>query len=732
MAPTGGVERLKELLFDSEARAFSELSRRVDQVFDRAGTEERFRGSVAEVLDGALRAAEVHRHAELSSAVAPLIVRTIKTEIRNSQDELVEAIYPATGRIVQAYLTSALRDLANDINRRFELNPVMLRLRSLITGKSVGELAIAATQRLRLEEVYLIRRGTGELMSRWPEVRNPNGGRDHVMSGVLAAINEYSSKALYDQSAALRQIDFGERRLYLRASPLYLLAAKCSGTAASSVEATLDDVFLSALEELHKSAQSQRIAEGLGGARGAVRSISLEDLHRDLDRRIAKRHAEIAGRGVSPAKVLAWGAGLALVAWLSWSAYASYLSSEVHDIASKTIASNGDVASYPIEINVDWLGRSVAVEGLTPTDQSKAAVIASLVKALPNSEIVDRLRALPNDIAVMEPKVESVRQEVADIQPEIAMVRENVLTLEPKIADVKGAVADVKGEVVDVKGEVSALGAATTRRVVESALDRAGRNLDDVRAELARIEAAGGGPSSVVAATAAATVKGRNEIEALRKDADPGAARAAAASLEASLDLETELRQAGTALSQLLEGGTVPALAESGPKAKTDGMTGAAEALADETERLARITIAVSQVLALKRNLPPPAGPSARERLEAWTRANAIFFSEDTNYRDEALASRTLDELAKLMGETTLLVRVVGYTDFKGGNERNSPLSEARSRKVAEALVNRGISQARLATVGRKDNQDLSQVVGETSPNRRVEFEVGFEGEAGE
>ncbi len=111
------------------------------------------------------------RHAELASAVAPLIVKTIKTEIRNSQDELVEAIYPATGRIVQAYLTSALRDLANDINRRFELNPVMLRLRSLITGKSVAELAIAATQRLRLEEVYLIRRGSGELMARWPEVR---------------------------------------------------------------------------------------------------------------------------------------------------------------------------------------------------------------------------------------------------------------------------------------------------------------------------------------------------------------------------------------------------------------------------------------------------------------------------------------------------------------------------------------------------------------------------------
>jgi outer membrane protein OmpA-like peptidoglycan-associated protein len=536
------------------------------------------------------------------------------------------------------------------------------------------------------------------------------------MSGVLAAINEYSAKALNDQGAALRQIDFGERRLYLRASPLYLVAAKCSGTAAASVESTLDDAFLGAIENLQKS---QRVAEGLGGARDAPRTVSLQDLHQDIERRISKRHAELAGRGVSPAKVLAWGSGLALVAWLSWSAYASYVADQVHGIAANAIAADSDVASYPIRISVGRLGRSVTVEGLTPTDEAKTAVIAKLEQALPKAEIRDRLRALPNDIAVMEPKVESVRQEVADIQPEIAIVRENVLALEPKIGD--------------VKGEVSALGAATTRRDVESALDRAARNLDDVRAELARIGAAGGETSSVVAAAAAAAVKGRNEIEALRKDADPGAARAAAASLQASLDLEGQLREAGTALSQLLSGDAGPALAENGSKAKTDdGMTGAAEALADETERLARITVAVSQVLAFKRNLPPPPGPSARDRLEAWTRAHAIFFSEDTNYRDEAGVARSLDQLAALMRDTTVLVRIVGYTDFKGGNERNSPLSEARADKVVAALIGRGVPAQRLAVVGRKDNQDLSRVVGETSPNRRVEFEVGFEGEGAE
>jgi hypothetical protein len=137
------VSKLKELLFESESRALSDLSQRMDLVFERAGSHERFTASVAGVLDDALRQAEVDRHTELSQAIAPLIVKTIKTEIRGSQDELAEALYPAMGRMVKAYVASAVRDLMDDINRRLESNAFMLRVRSVLTRRPVAELAFA-------------------------------------------------------------------------------------------------------------------------------------------------------------------------------------------------------------------------------------------------------------------------------------------------------------------------------------------------------------------------------------------------------------------------------------------------------------------------------------------------------------------------------------------------------------------------------------------------------------
>ena len=205
-------EELAEALQASvaaEAASRVELSRRVEGLFERTGSEERFRSSVAAVLDGALRQAEVERHDQMSRAMAPLVVKTIKTELRNSQDEMVEALYPITGRLVKAYIASAMKDLTDQINRRLSggTNPVMLRLRSLMTGHSVADLALAEAQPLEVVELFLIRRGSGELMQHWPE--GPQGAgvpsnSDIHLSGVLTAINDFAAQALKDNGGNLR------------------------------------------------------------------------------------------------------------------------------------------------------------------------------------------------------------------------------------------------------------------------------------------------------------------------------------------------------------------------------------------------------------------------------------------------------------------------------------------------------------------------------------------------
>jgi outer membrane protein OmpA-like peptidoglycan-associated protein len=59
------------------------------------------------------------------------------------------------------------------------------------------------------------------------------------------------------------------------------------------------------------------------------------------------------------------------------------------------------------------------------------------------------------------------------------------------------------------------------------------------------------------------------------------------------------------------------------------------------------------------------------------------------------------------------------------------PISQARADKVSAALADRGVPRRLLGAIGRASGGDLSTVTGNQSPNRRVEFEIGFNGEGG-
>jgi outer membrane protein OmpA-like peptidoglycan-associated protein len=756
------VDRLKELLFDNETKSLShleqqlqaltqtesekraELGRRIDEVFERAGTEERFLSNVAAVIDRALRKAEIERHGPLADAIAPLVVRTIKNEIRNSKDELVETLYPMTGRMVQAYVASAMKDLANDLNRRLDANPVMLRLRSLVTGKSVAELALAETQRFAVEELYLVRRGTGELIGRWPQ-SSDLAGRDHVMSGILAAINDFSSAALSDEGSTLRRIDLGERHLYLRASPLLLLAAKCAGTAPAEVEAILDDAFLTALEKIQQAGGDvDKIADNATSDPTVLGSVSAQ-LEKSVDKTAP----------VSPLKILAWMIGLPLAAWLSWSFYADYLKDRAHAIASDVIASSPAVAGYPIKLDAGYLGQTITVTGLAPTADVREALLSRLRSTLPRSEIRDYLSVLPNALEIMEPqiarlkrelsglepeigrvreevsgidpKITTMRETLARIEPEVAKVQQSVSTIDPRVTEVGERVAKIEPEVAKVQGEVKSLEQEVQRalieRLVTSAAKRMGEAANSMSDLVATLDSAPRDKlTAIVEGIGEARAAAEAELNVIATKAGPSDDK-----LAAKIDTIAQMVAASADQLSGLMGAT--ASAKTAGNELPSGLTAAAESLAAETDRLAAHSVALGHVFALKRSLPKP---TAREELEAWTRSNAIFFGDATEYRNAARASAALDTLASLILKGDDLVRIVGYTDEKGTIANNSPLSLNRAEKVRGELLSRGVPAHRLVAVGRLDAQRLSPQAGETSPSRRVEFEVGFIGEGQE
>jgi outer membrane protein OmpA-like peptidoglycan-associated protein len=726
------VDRLKALLFDDETRALSELAERlealaksegdrravivaeIDELAERAerdradlaariealnarlGTPEVLRSSVASVLDGALVDAEASRHDEMSQAMAPLVVRTIKSEIRNSQDEMVEALYPITGRMVSAYVASAMRDLMAQVNSSLDQNWLMLRLKSLSTGRSPAELALASSQRLAVEDVYLIRRFSGELVGHWPK---PVGGdRDQVLSGVLSAITEFTTEAFKAEGSSLRQVDLGPSRLYLRASPTYLLAVRTHGFAPGAVERVIDEEFLGTLEQnrdrlMQDTSKTTPWMPPANGSRGAETGNTeiLSDLYARLGTRIddTERRLLAPPFGLTPLRLLAVFVGLPLLAWVLWYAVGVVETQRVANAAREVIAADGSLKGYPLRIAVTGRGSTLAVHGLVPSDIAKADLAKGLAARLPAVHLEDETTPVAT---------------APDATPAIAEVRR----------------------------EVAALGAESQRIAIRRALDRAVRRLEQTRPDLAGLKAAasGGSAASIAGATRTLDETIRDlKAERARLEA-PITDKARVESTGALIEVAHRLANVGAAIGGLIGDGK-PAVAV--PLKQSGDIADSAEDVAAEAERLAAITITAASTYSLSQRPAPvvekPAPADPRAVLERWCRNNAVFFADSADYRDPARAKATIEELAGLLRNTNAVVRVIGYVDERGAQQRNASLAQERADKVAADLRAAGAPATRVAAVGRKTPLDISPEVGTASPNRRVEFELGFIGE---
>lgn len=720
-ATADNVSRLKELLFDTENRHLSEMSSRLKalqqaqaefegrlgSLDSRLGDNARVRKAVADILDGAIADANAERHEQISNAVAPLVVGTVKTEIRNSKDELVEALYPMTGRMVKAYVADAMREMAENINRRLESNRFMLRLRSISSGRPMSELLMVSAAKPKIDQIFLIRRGSGAVLARWPEA-DEQANSDAVMGGVLTAINDFASEALHDSGGTLREIDLGEKRVYVRASPMFLLAAVSSGVATTGIEKIIDNQFLSVIDTL----QEKMLPSGTVSQDAA--KVTLGELDTTLDRTIADEHDRLVGEigHAKPLRTLLWFIAVPLIAFACWLIFDNYKTERTRAIASQVLAGSSEFTGYPAQIDVGWLGQTVDVSGLAPSHFSRSSLASKLRVALPGVDVkVERLGVVPAGEDRLD-EIEGLRHEIKKVGPELSKI--------------------------DVR--ISQLGEHFTVALLRRALQRSRRDVELIKLELPRLSAdtAADANAKAIVARLRETVKAsERKLDAMTKAASqPTATRKSLSALVPSLeDLRTQfLRRAAEMSALLIDPNQPQALAPpQGIGTGDDDLARSADFMATASDHLATITVAVAQLAAIRGKLVKPVVQKTeltpRQQLEDYVSRHAVFFSNGVAYRDGRDTKKVLDGLADLMRKSKATVRVVGYTDEMGNDDRNTPLSEQRARKVLQALSRRGVPAGQLILLGRKDARDISAATGAASPNRRVEFEVAFDNE---
>ena len=714
------VTKLKELLFDkesreldalrhsldavsrNEARERGELQRRIDELAERTGGDAQLQRSVARILDGALRDAEPEHHNALADALAPMVRRTFRAEIKTetTQEELTSALYPKIGEMIRRFMASAMRDMMETINRRLEggltNNRLVLKLRSVMSGRSMAELALADTQRFTVEELYLIRRGSGELIRRWsntPDLRaipqtagaqdfNRASNRDTLISGFLTAITAFAEEAFANDKSSLRSLDLDDHRIYLRASPAHLLAAKCSGTAEAAVEQVLDSELLTLLGAHQKT----EIMKGPDGkqpsaeATGRAHERILTDFSQHIEERIGAAEAEIKkSRGsLRPLKIMALMFGLPLLLYAGWQSFITYQTTELQRAVDAAVGELPELGGYPVKARVERGGHTIWVGGLVPTPAARTELLGRIKTAAPAAVMTETIGVLPATDVRGALQAESVRRSVDVAQRRLE-------TLGPEFE--RTAIRFEPGPQRDAIEDAARTTAQSTLAIGQSGADQSVL-LERLQEAIRRMRAATRQLAALAGASAGQSAA--NDV------AIPSTAVASADELAVAAE---RMSAQIMALEQL-------------------------RVVTPLERRNAELSARLDALI--KRLEPAP-----RDALAAYLRTTAIFFSNGVEYRDASMTKEALDGVVRLAQQTDLLVRVVGYTDEAGDPKRNQALSQQRADKVTDDLVARGLPRARIVAVGRGTAMDVAPKVGVTSANRRVEFEIGFPGEEG-
>jgi hypothetical protein len=252
------IDALEQASTTHQAEAQS-LQNRLDQLrSDITAESEALLPRITSEMPGLIRGTIRNSSDEMAEALGPVMGNAIRVQIRDSREEMIEAIYPIILSTVQRAIAEFARELQRNIDARLKttfgpqglVKNFMARLR----GVSSSELAIREALPFDIQELFLIQHESGLLLAHLSHEEESNGDSD-LISGMLTAIRDFAHDSFGDGSAgeSLDEVQYGDERIVIQNGMHVYLAAVTTGVEPEWFRARLRS-FVSELHIKHAPA----------------------------------------------------------------------------------------------------------------------------------------------------------------------------------------------------------------------------------------------------------------------------------------------------------------------------------------------------------------------------------------------------------------------------------------------------------------------------------------------
>ncbi|WP_439128081.1 cell envelope biogenesis protein OmpA [Polaribacter sp.] len=222
-------ELLRELLLEDDREKFTALS---EEIIKREKLSKRVDPLVDEKIED-LRE-------NFPKYFGGTITETIKVQIRDSQDEVVEALYPIMGKLVKKAIVSEITKLSDSINKTIQekFSFTQMFTRFFKGKKNDADIVLQEVFEPVIEEVFIIEKDSGLLAGSF--TRGNIADKDMV-SGMLTAIKSFAEEAFSKENQNLEDIKFDSFQLNINNFKTIYIAIATSGVLNASFRETLAD-----------------------------------------------------------------------------------------------------------------------------------------------------------------------------------------------------------------------------------------------------------------------------------------------------------------------------------------------------------------------------------------------------------------------------------------------------------------------------------------------------------
>lgn len=233
---------LKELLLSEDREFALKILQKLESVETTLNEESLLSEKVNPIVDKKLDTfAE-----EIPSKLGPTITEALKIQIRDSQDQVVEALFPIIGKMIKKYIQQEMKNLTESINNQvqntFSFKKWQRKVKSYFTGVSEQSIILSEMAKPKVDQVFIIEKGSGLLIANVSKEED-NIDKD-MIAGMLTAIKSFVEDAFAKEEQSLELIQYEFYNIYIQNLASYYVAAVISGSFNSDFKEQLEDKIL--------------------------------------------------------------------------------------------------------------------------------------------------------------------------------------------------------------------------------------------------------------------------------------------------------------------------------------------------------------------------------------------------------------------------------------------------------------------------------------------------------